>query len=114
MSDQPELPVEVDVTTVNAMRQQGESFLLLDVREENEYEIARIEGSLLIPMSQLRIRLTELEPHQQSRIIVHCHHGGRSMQVTQALRDQGFTSVQNMAGGIDDWSLQIDSEVARY
>jgi rhodanese-related sulfurtransferase len=114
MSDQPELPIEVDVTTVNAMRQQSESFVLLDVREENEYEIARIDGSLLIPMSQLRVRIDELETHQQSRIIVHCHHGGRSMQVTRALRDRGFTSVQNMAGGIDDWSLQIDPEVARY
>lgn len=114
MSDSAELPLEVDVATVNTLQQQSESFVLLDVREENEYEIARIEGSLLIPMSQLGVRMDELESHQQSRIIVHCHHGLRSMQVTKALRMRGFARVQNMTGGIDDWSLQIDPQIARY
>lgn len=114
MSEQAELPIEIDVVAVNTMQQNQEKFLLLDVREQNEYDIARIDGSVLLPMSELRLRLEELEPHQDSRIVVHCHHGGRSMQVTRALRDRGYANVQNMAGGIDAWSLQIDSSVARY
>ena len=114
MSEQAELPIEIDVLAVNTMQQNQEEFLLLDVREQNEYDIARIDGSVLLPMSELRLRLEELEPHQDSRIVVHCHHGGRSMQVTRALRDRGYANVQNMAGGIDAWSLQIDSSVARY
>lgn len=114
MSEQAELPIEIDVVAVNTIQQNQEEFLLLDVREQNEYDIARIDGSVLLPMSELRLRLEELEPHQDSRIVVHCHHGGRSMQVTRALRDRGYANVQNMAGGIDAWSLQIDSSVARY
>ena len=114
MSEQAELPIEIDVLAVNTMQQNQEEFLLLDVREQNEYDIARIDGSVLLPMSELRLRLEELEPHQDSRIVVHCHHGGRSMQVTRALRDRGYANVQNMAGGIDAWSLQIDSSVTRY
>ncbi|HBV65625.1 MAG TPA: rhodanese [Rhodopirellula sp.] len=114
MSEQTEMPIEVDVATVNEMQQKEEAFLLLDVREQNEYDIAKIEGSVLLPMSELRLRLEELEPHQDSRIVVHCHHGGRSMQVTRGLRERGYAKAQNMSGGIDAWSLQVDSSVARY
>lgn len=114
MSEPDQLPIETDVATVARLRRGGEDFLLLDVREDSEYEIARIEGSLLIPMSQLRHRVEELEGHRDRRIVVHCHHGGRSMQVTHALRQSGFHRVQNMAGGIDSWSEQIDPSVPRY
>ena len=114
MSEEAELPIELDVTTVHAMRQRKESFILVDVREQSEYDIAKIDGSLLLPMSELQLRVGELEPHQESHIVVHCHHGGRSMQVTHALRERGYAKVQNMAGGIDAWSLQIDSDLPRY
>lgn len=114
MSSEAELPIEIDVHAVDAMRQSGEDFLLLDVREEDEYATAKIDGSVLIPMSQLGIRVGELNDHRDRLIVVHCHHGGRSMQVTQALRGNGFSRVQNMAGGIDQWSEQIDPSVPRY
>ena len=114
MSEEAELPMEVDVQTVNAMQQQNEQFILLDVREQNEYDIAKIDGSLLIPMSELRLRIEELEPNQNERIVVHCHHGGRRMQVTRALRQRGYDKAQNMAGGIDAWSQDIDASVPRY
>ncbi len=96
------------------MLRNGDNCLLLDVRELDEHQIAKIAGSLLIPMSQLGDRILELEPHRQGRIIVHCHHGGRSMHVCQALRSRGFEQVQSMAGGIDQWSQQIDPTVPRY
>ncbi len=113
MSDN-ELPIELDVSEVKSLRDQGESFVLLDVREREEYDFAKIEGSVLIPMSELRDRLDELEPHRGERIVVHCHHGGRSMQVTNALRARDYPKCQNMAGGIEQWSLQIDPSVPRY
>ncbi len=114
MSEAAELPIETDVAGVVALRESGQEFVLLDVREEDEYAIAKIDGSILLPMSQLRDRVTELEKYRDRLIVVHCHHGGRSMQVTQALRNHGFEKVQNMAGGIDQWSAQIDPSVRRY
>ena len=114
MNSPESLPIETDVATVAALLRKQDDFLLLDVREEPEYDAARIDGSLLIPMSQLQARVDELEPHRARRIIVHCHHGQRSMRVTEALRDLGFERVQNMAGGIDQWSQEIDPSVPRY
>ena len=109
-----EFPIEIDVQTVKQLQQSDESFLLLDVRQDEEFGKAKIDGSVLIPMGELRERIDELDPHKNQRIVVHCHHGGRSMQVTQALRSHGFEKVQNMAGGIEAWSLEIDDSVPRY
>ena len=114
-----ELPLEVDVTAVKKLLDETnsateKSFVLLDVREQNEYDFVSIDGSRLLPLSELQDRIGELEPLKDTHIIIHCHHGGRSLNATQVLRQQGFTQVQNMAGGIDDWSLQIDPEVPRY
>ena len=114
MSDASAAPLEVTVQHVQALRDSEADFLLLDCRERDEYETARIDGSVLIPMSEIAQRAEELAPHKDRNIVVHCHHGGRSMRVTQWLREQGYTQAQNMAGGIDAWSLQIDSAVPRY
>lgn len=110
----PELPLETDVESVARLRGENAEFLLLDVREEFEFATASIQGSHLIPMSQLAARLAELEPFRETLIVVHCHHGVRSLQVTEALRQHGFSNTQSMAGGIDQWSLQIDPMVPRY
>lgn len=109
-----ELPLEVDVQTVAAKRAAGDDFLLLDVREQDEYDFAKIDGTTLIPMSELQDRVSELDSHRDGHIIVHCHHGGRSMNVTRALKAAGFKKVQNMAGGIHAWSEQVDASVPRY
>jgi rhodanese-related sulfurtransferase len=108
------LPIDIDVQSVKQMRDRGEKFVLLDVREPHEIATASISGSMSIPMKQVTARLSELTPHKGERIVVHCHHGGRSLRVTQFLRQQGFDQVQNMAGGIDAWSLEIDQAVPRY
>ncbi len=109
-----DLPIEVDVQHVKALQDSGAEFLFLDCRESSEYETAHIAGTTLIPMSEMQDRVEELAQHQDQHIIVHCHHGGRSMRVTQWLLGQNFSKVQNMAGGIDTWSLQIDNSVPRY
>ena len=108
------VPLDIEVAAVVAMQNNGDDFLLLDVRESDEYELAKIAGSVLLPMSELRDRIEELDAHRERHIVVHCHHGGRSARVTQYLRDSGFQNVQNMAGGIDQWSRDIDPSVPRY
>jgi rhodanese-related sulfurtransferase len=109
-----EPPLEISVADVDALQKSGVDFVLLDVREQSEYDATRIEGSRLIPMSQLGERIAELESQKSAHVVVHCHHGGRSLQVTHALRQAGFANVQNMAGGIDAWSLEVDAGVPRY
>jgi len=109
-----ELPLEITCQATKAKLDAGDDFLLLDCREADEYAVAKIDGARLLPMSEIQQRLAELEPDRQRHIVVHCHHGGRSLRVAQWLRQQGFTSVQSMSGGIDGWSLQIDSSVPRY
>jgi rhodanese-related sulfurtransferase len=110
----PELPLEIDVSTVKRMLDDREPFLLLDCREPDEVSLVRITGSTPIPMKEVPSRLGELEPFRSGRIVVHCHHGGRSMRVTQWLRQQGFSQVQNMSGGIDEWSTSVDPSLPRY
>jgi molybdopterin/thiamine biosynthesis adenylyltransferase/rhodanese-related sulfurtransferase len=90
----------------------GEQLTILDVRNPQEYEIARIPGSVLIPLHELQDRLGELDP--AARIVAHCHHGMRSAQAVHLLRQMGFSRAINLAGGIDEWSLQVDPSVPRY
>lgn len=88
--------------------------LLIDCRTPEEHAVARIEGAVLIPMGELAGRLEELEVHRESRIVVHCHRGQRSLRVASFLRGQGFSDVWSLAGGIDAWSTGVDPSVARY
>jgi rhodanese-related sulfurtransferase len=86
---------------------------IVDVREPWEFATARIEGSLLIPMSEIPSRVNqELDPSE--RLIIVCHHGVRSMNVTVWLRRQGFEQAQSLQGGIDAWSATVDPKVGRY
>ncbi|HEY2567798.1 MAG TPA: molybdopterin-synthase adenylyltransferase MoeB [Candidatus Udaeobacter sp.] len=90
----------------------GKTFDLIDVREPFEYEIARINGSKLIPLGEITERLDELE--RERPIVVHCHSGMRSAQAVRLLQQRGFTKVYNLEGGIDAWSDQIDPDIPRY
>ena len=86
---------------------------IIDVREPWEFANARIEGSLLMPMGEVPSRAhQELDPEE--RLVVLCHHGIRSMNVTVWLRNQGFEQAQSLRGGIDAWSAEIDPAVNRY
>src|SRR5688572_20405693 len=107
------LPIDIDVRSVKQMQNAGDKFTLLDCREPDEVATAKIAGSTHIPMREISARLTELGP-KEARIVVHCHHGGRSLRVVNFLRQQGYENVQNMAGGIDAWSLEVDPAVPRY
>jgi len=65
-------------------------------------------------MSEIQNRLAELETHRDDDIVIHCHHGGRSLRVANWLRQQGFSKAQSMAGGIDQWAVEIDPSLPRY
>jgi rhodanese-related sulfurtransferase len=94
------LPDDVDVATVEAIRQ-NPGVYLLDVREPDEYAAGHIPGITLIPMGEVATRLAELP--RDKEIIVTCRSGNRSGQVADLLREQGFTNVHNMEGGIIAW-----------
>lgn len=108
------VPMEVGCRTVKSRLDGKDPFLLLDCREADEYALVKIAGATLIPMSEIQSRVGELEPHRNGDIIVHCHHGGRSLRVAAWLRQQGFAKAQSMAGGIDQWAAEIDPTLARY
>ena len=87
--------------------------LLLDVRRHDERSIARIEPSLFIPLHELAQRAVELEGHRGRELVVYCHHGVRSLHASQYLQSLGYNST-SLAGGIEDWSIEIDPDVQRY
>ncbi|MCU1308254.1 MAG: Rhodanese domain protein [Acidobacteriaceae bacterium] len=107
------LDYEITAEETQAKLKSGETLTLLDCREPWEYDVAHIEGSKHIPMGDIPARANnELDPEQH--IIVVCHHGVRSMNVTAWLRQQGFEMAQSMRGGIDHWSRAIDPKVPIY
>ena len=103
---------EVQPEEVARMRAAGEEFTFLDCREPWEYQTAHIEDTKHIAMGEIPARVQELDPEEH--IVVLCHHGVRSMNVTAWLRQQGFEKAQSMAGGIDRWSRVVDSKVPTY
>jgi rhodanese-related sulfurtransferase len=90
----------------------GDPLVLVDVREEWEYSLAKLDGSILIPLGTLPQSLTRLT--RDSEIIAICHHGMRSADATNFLLQQGFPNVKNLVGGINAWSIQVDGTVPRY
>ena len=107
------LEPEITAEAFAELRRQPNPPLLLDVREPWEFNTASLPGSLLMPMGEVTSRVhQELDPDQP--IVVLCHHGQRSLNVTMWLRNQGFERVQSLAGGIDRWSRAIDPTVPRY
>jgi len=110
---QPSVP---EVTPKELARQlaQSDAPLLLDVREPFERELARIEGALPIPLGELDARIVELEDWRQRRIVVHCKSGARSLRGCRVLLERGFRCVENLQGGIEQWSRDVDPAVPKY
>ncbi|ABU57849.1 Rhodanese domain protein [Roseiflexus castenholzii DSM 13941] len=105
----------LDLTTdqVKAKLDRGDPFRFIDVREPEEYAIARIEGAELLPLSRAAEWIGTLDPGQE--YVFFCHHGQRSAYVAAYVASNlGFTRVANMTGGIEEWSLRIDPSVPRY
>lgn len=93
----------------------GAAIVLLDCREPQEWALTRIEGSELIPMNTVSANLQRIEAMAEEKlVVVYCHHGVRSLNTVAWLRRQGVENTVSLAGGIDQWSLEIDAGVPRY
>jgi len=109
------LPLEITPQDVKREMDAGEKLLLIDVREPHEFAIARLAGAELIPMGSIPAALSRLDASSDDgTLIVYCHHGVRSLNVVNWLRQQGVARCRSMTGGIDRWSREIDSSVPRY
>lgn len=111
--------IEVDIHSVREWMSQGTDaegtpVVVIDCRETSEYAIAKIDGAQLLPMSTFPLSPDALTAYQGKHIVVHCHHGGRSLRVANWFRQNGFADAQSMAGGIDAWSVEIDPTIPRY
>lgn len=95
-----ELPTQIDVQTAYDISSH-EDVVLIDVREQDEYDEKHIPGITLIPMSELQSRVDEIPTDKT--VVVTCRSGNRSGQVTDFLRQNGFDNVHNMQGGINEW-----------
>lgn len=89
--------------------------MLLDVREPWEFEFARLEGAVNVPMGTIpnAVQIRELMPEERDVVVI-CHHGVRSLQVAHYLEASGFPKVINLEGGLEAWSLTVDASVPRY
>jgi len=104
-------PVEIDVATFAAWREQKRPHVLLDVREGWEHDTVAVAGDLHVPMGSVPGRAADLPKDRP--IVVMCHHGGRSRRVMEWLRREGYDAV-NLQGGIDAWAREVDSSLPRY
>ena len=107
------LPPEITPEEFSQLRHQENPPILLDVREKWEFDTAHLPDSVLMPMGEVPARAyNELDP--DSRVVVLCHHGARSLNVTMWLRQQGYEYAQSLAGGIDAWSRTLAPTLPRY
>ena len=107
------LPPEISTQEAATLLSSPNAPVLIDVREQWEFNTAHIENALLMPMGDVPSRAHQ-ELDEDEPILVLCHHGARSLNVTMWLRQQGFSQAQSIAGGIESWSRQIDPTIPRY
>ena|SRR5688572_9425830 len=87
---------------------------LLDVREQEEFEIASLPDARLVPLGQIPASIEQIADWKNEAIVVYCHHGIRSMHAIHFLAQAGFTNLTNLSGGIDAWSREVDPQTPRY
>jgi rhodanese-related sulfurtransferase len=104
--------LQISAKEVSERVARGDKLLLVDVREQWEYDLCRIAGAKLIPLGTLPANLNTLLDADE--VICYCHHGIRSLDAAVWLRQQGVESAKSMAGGIERWSVEVDPNVPRY
>jgi adenylyltransferase/sulfurtransferase len=105
-------PDDISVETLKKMRDRKEDFVLVDVRNPDEFAICTIDGSVKLPLPELPQRFQELP--KDKLIVLHCKSGGRSGRALKFLRAQGYGKLKNVAGGINAWAERIDPNVPQY
>ena len=109
------LPLEISVLEAQRLiGERGADLRVIDVRDPDEYALCRLPGAELIPLSTLPGAATEKLADKDATLVVYCHHGMRSLRAVNILREKGYTGAVSMAGGIEQWAVEIDPTVARY
>ena len=116
-ADEAILPIDPEEYTIyphelKHKMDMGRDFILLDVREEWEFQVVHLDGAVSIPLGELPRRFGELSPGDE--IIVYCHKGMRSLDAAYLLQQLGFNSTLSLVGGIDKWACEIDQDMQRY
>jgi rhodanese-related sulfurtransferase len=110
-----QLPLEVSPRELKQRQDSGETIVMIDVREPQEFAIAHLADTRLIPMQTVPSQLESIRMlASEAPIAIFCHHGMRSLNVTMWLRGQGIENCFSLSGGIDRWSQEIDPAVPRY
>ncbi len=113
VAEKKEILEEITASELNRQIKRGVDIQIIDVREPNEFEIARIPGTKLIPLGQIANRIHEIDPSKET--VVHCKMGGRSAKAIGILQAAGFPGrLINLKGGITAWSEEVDVSVAKY
>ena len=103
---------EIDVQTLKSKLDDNDDFILIDVREDQELKVCKIDRAIHIPMGVVPARLNDIDSDKP--VVVMCKSGGRSAQVCQYLNENGYSNIYNLNGGITSWALEIDSDMATY
>ena len=105
---------EISVTDLKKRLDRGDKLTIIDVREPHEWQISNLEeyGSRLIPLGQIKDRLSEINPDEE--IMLHCKMGGRSAKAYEILKNAGYTKIKNVKGGITAWANEVDKGMPKY
>lgn len=104
---------QLSPTDYRALVEQGERYTLIDVREPEEFAFCQLAGAELLPLSEISRWEAELAEREET-LVIYCHHGVRSARVCARLAALGHSDAINLAGGIDRWSIEVDSGIPRY
>ena len=104
--------MEISPKDLKARLDKHEPVVLLDVRDDWETKLARLDNAIHIPTEEIELRAGELDPSEET--VVYCHHGVRSAAVASYLRQLGFAKVANLSGGLDEWARTVDRGMRRY
>jgi rhodanese-related sulfurtransferase len=107
-------PLEITAQEASALLDSQTPPRLVDVREEDEFAICRVDGAELLPLSAFARDFAARLPDKSQTILLYCHHGMRSLRAAEFLSGHGYTGAKSISGGIDLWSLEIDPSVPRY
>lgn len=104
---------EITATELKKRLDAGEDIQLIDVRQPDEYDFAKINGAKLIPLGEIVTKMNEIDPARET--VIHCKAGGRSAKAIAALKNAGFEGeLKNLKGGITAWSNEVDPKVPKY
>ena len=104
---------QISATELKQRLDQGDDIQIVDVREAHELSVAKMPGTIHIPLGQVLSRMSEIDPNRET--VVHCKMGGRSAKAIEVLKRAGFTgSLTNLTGGITAWSNDVDPSVPKY